>query len=77
LSVLAVEPIFRKDLNGQAVGILNSITTLWSLASFRILGLRGQSDVMINELAPENQENGDSVVMEAIICVDSSGTQPG
>jgi hypothetical protein len=32
---------------------------------------------MINELAPENQENGDSVVMEAIICVDSSGNQPG
>ncbi len=57
--------------------ILDAVAALGGLAGFRVLGLRGQGDVVIDELAPEDEEDGDGVVVEAVVGVNGARNQTG
>ena len=57
------------DLDREAVGVLGAwagIAAFGCLASGRVLRLRRQGDVVVNELAPGDQHNGHRVVMESL-----------
>ena len=64
-----------RNLNWQAVGVLDTLATLWSLVGLGILGFGRQGDVVIDELAPEDEEDGDSVIVKAVVSVNRSGDE--
>jgi len=71
LTVLSVKVIVGWDFNWQTVWMSSaSIATLWSLASSLILSFCTQGDVVIDELTPGDQEDGDSVIVESVIWMD-------
>ena len=79
--MFAEEAIVSGDLNGQAVGMdgagAAAFATLGSLAGARITGLSGQGNVVVQELAPSHQEDGNGVIMETIIGMDGAGDETG
>ena len=74
---LAEEAIIGWDFDGEAGRVLSTLAALGSLVCGGVLGFGSQGDVMINELTPEDEEDGDSMVMESIVSVNSSGNETG
>ncbi len=75
LVMLGEEWISRWNLNGQAVGVGGALTALGGLASLGVTSLRGESDVVIDELAPGDEDDGDGVIVEALIRMGQCGNQ--
>ena len=72
-----VEVVVVRDLDGETVGVLGTTTTtLGSLSSPGVLGLGGQGDVVVNELTPGHQQDGDGVVVESLVFVHVAGDNP-
>ena len=77
LAELAEESIILRNLDGQAVGVLDAVAALGRLVGLGILGFGRQRDVVIHELAPEDEEDGDGVVVESVVGVNGPGDEPG
>lgn len=77
LPVLTEEPVVSRNLDRQTVGVDGtgsaSLATLGSLSSSGVLSLSTQRDIVINKLAPGHQKDGHSVIVEAIVGVNSTG----
>ena len=54
------------DLDGEAVGVRGSLAALWGLSRLGVPRLEGQRDVVVDELAPSDQDDGHRVVVEAL-----------
>ena len=78
--MLLVEVVVVRDLDGQAVGVLGPgsvVTTLGGLARVGVLGLGGEGDVVVDELAPGDQHDGDGVVVETLVLMNRAGNGTG
>ena len=72
LLVRLVEVVVVGDLYGEAVGMFGAgsvVAALGRLARVGVLGLGGEGDVVVDELAPGDQEDRHSVVVEALVLI--------
>ena len=75
-----VEVVVVGDLDGEAVGVFGAgsvVAALGRLARVGVLGLGGEGDVVVDELAPGDQHDGDGVVVEALVLMHRAGHGTG
>ena len=78
LAVLGEEVVVGWDLDGEAVGVSPAaVAALGGLAGGRVLGLGTQGDVVVDELSPGDEEDGDGVVVEPVVGMDVGGDETG